>query len=149
MFQYLNFKFLANVAVCRSYLSAATTFDERIGAISMISLAQVLGFILGPAIQAIVTPLGDKGISLFNSNLSINMYTGTGWINVVMGMFNFVLFLPCFFEEHSIAAKEAMILQGKSTEEETWKDIKPDLFSAWTLITAFFVLVFNFVLLET
>ena len=35
------------------------------------------------------------------------------------------------------------------TEEETLKSIKPDNLAAWTLICAFFVLVFNFVLLET
>lgn len=35
------------------------------------------------------------------------------------------------------------------TEKETWKAIRPDYLASWTLICAFFVLVFNFVLLET
>lgn len=35
------------------------------------------------------------------------------------------------------------------SEEETWKQVRPDYMSTWTLISAFFVLVFNFVLLET
>lgn len=34
-------------------------------------------------------------------------------------------------------------------EKDTWKAIKPDYLASWTLICAFFVLVFNFVLLET
>ena len=55
----------------------------------------------------------------------------------------------CVFKERKIAAREVMILQGKESEKETWKAIKPDYFSSWTLIIAFFVLVFNFVLLET
>lgn len=38
----------ANIAACRSYVSAATRMDERTGAVSMVSLAQVLGFIVGP-----------------------------------------------------------------------------------------------------
>lgn len=42
-----------------------------------------------------------------------------------------------------------MKIQGKATEKETWKGIKPDYISTWSLIVAFFVLVFNFVLLET
>lgn len=42
-----------------------------------------------------------------------------------------------------------MVMQGKATERETWKAIKPNYFSVWTLLMAFFVLVFNFVLLET
>lgn len=35
------------------------------------------------------------------------------------------------------------------SEKEVLKCMKPDLVSSWTLIAAFFVLVFNFVLLET
>jgi len=38
----------ASIAVCRSYLSAATKLKERTGAVSMVSLAQVLGFVVGP-----------------------------------------------------------------------------------------------------
>jgi hypothetical protein len=38
----------ASIAVCRSYLSAATKLEERTGAVSMVSLAQVLGFVVGP-----------------------------------------------------------------------------------------------------
>lgn len=51
--------------------------------------------------------------------------------------------------EHRIALREAMRNEGKATEEETLKSIKPDYIASWTLICAFFVLVFNFVLLET
>lgn len=40
-----------------------------------------------------------------------------------------------------------MIIQGKATEKETWKSVKVDLATAWTLILSFFVIVFNFVLL--
>lgn len=139
----------ANIAVCRSYLSAATRIKERTQAVSMVSLAQVLGFVVGPGLQAIVVPLGDKGITVIKGLLTLNMYTACGWINVLLGIVNFCLFLPAFFKEKKIAAKEVMILQGKDSEKDTWKSIKPDYLSSWTLIIAFFVLVFNFVLLET
>ncbi|XP_016917514.1 major facilitator superfamily domain-containing protein 8 isoform X2 [Apis cerana] len=137
----------ANIAVARSYLSAATKFIERTHAVSMVSLAQVLGFVVGPSLQAAVTPLGEKGVYFIN--IPINMYTMTGWINVIMGILNFILFLPWNFTERRIAIREAMRNEGKQTEEETLKSIKPDNLAAWTLICAFFVLVFNFVLLET
>lgn len=52
-------------------------------------------------------------------------------------------------QEHRIAAREVMIMHGKGSEKETWKGVRPDYFSTWTLIVAFFVLTFNFVLLET
>lgn len=43
------------------------------------------------------------------------MYTAPGWINSAMGVFNIILFLPCCFKQHKIAAREAMKEQGKST----------------------------------
>lgn len=137
----------ANIAACRSYVSAATKFSERTKAVSMISLAQVLGFIIGPALQAAVVFLGDEGVWLFPNKLKLDMYTASGWINVFLSVVNFCLFLPYFFKEHKIAGKEAMMKQGAKNEKETW--LKPDYLSAWTLIGAFFVLVFNFMLLET
>lgn len=92
----------ANIAVCRSYVSAATTLKERTGSVSMMSLAQVLGFVIGPALQAAVTPLGTEGF-LFMNTFVINMvfcnfssttifinlfsfqYTAAGWCNVLLG----------------------------------------------------------------
>lgn len=139
----------ANIAVCRSYLSSATRLSERTGAVSMISLAQVMGFIVGPALQAAVTPLGSQGFRILWGSVILNMYTAAGWINVLMGVANIIMFMPFVFEERKVAAREIMVMQGKSSEKETWKAMKPDYVSAWTLIVAFFVLVFNFVILET
>lgn len=115
----------------------------------MISLAQTLGFVFGPALQAAVVPLGNKGVWLIPQKLKLNMYTAAGWINVVFSLFNCYLFLPSVFKEHKIAAREAMLKQGKEKEEDTWKQHKPDYFAIWTLLVSFFVLVFNFMLLET
>lgn len=139
----------ASIAVCRSYLSAATKLKERTSAVSMVSLAQVLGFVVGPGLQAAVTPLGDKGVPLIPGVLTLNMYTAAGWINVLLGICNCLLFLPSVFRERRIAAREAMLHQGMESEEDTWKQVRPDYVCSWTLISAFFVLVFNFVLLET
>ncbi|KAJ9599283.1 hypothetical protein L9F63_010240, partial [Diploptera punctata] len=139
----------ASIAVCRSYISSATKLKERTGAVSMVSLAQVLGFVVGPGLQAAVTPLGNNGVQIIPGILTLDMYTAAGWINVLLGIFNCILFLPSLFQERRIAAREAMMHHGMESEEETWKQIKPDYLSTWTLIVAFFVLVFNFVLLET
>ncbi|XP_060524429.1 major facilitator superfamily domain-containing protein 8 isoform X2 [Cylas formicarius] len=139
----------ANVAACRSYLSAATRYSERTKAVSMISLAQVLGFVIGPAIQAAVVPLGDDGLWIIPNRLKLNMYTASGWINAALSLINIFLFLPKYFKEYKVAAKEAMVKQGKTNEKDIWKNNNPDYFAAWSLIVAFFVLVFNFMLLET
>lgn len=85
----------ANITLCRSYLSDSTRLAERTAAVSMVSLAQVLGFIVGPALQAIVTPLGEHGLA---SLPGLNMFTAAGWLNVFMAIGNFCLFLPIFFE---------------------------------------------------
>ncbi|KAL1491732.1 hypothetical protein ABEB36_012286 [Hypothenemus hampei] len=138
-----------NVAVCRSYLSAATKYSERTKAVSMISLAQVLGFMVGPAIQAAVVPLGDKGVWLIPNKLKLNMYTAPGWINVFLTIINIYLFFPNVFHERKIAAREVMVKEGKESEKATWKGVKPDYFAAWTYIIMFFVIVFNFMLMET
>uniref|UniRef100_A0A6M2DTX9 Putative transporter/transmembrane protein n=1 Tax=Xenopsylla cheopis TaxID=163159 RepID=A0A6M2DTX9_XENCH len=140
----------SSIAVCRAYVSAATRESERTGAVSVISLAQVLGFIVGPALQSAVTPLGDNNGELGRLGLpGLDMYTACGWINAVLAIFNCLLFLPCIFTERKIAAKEAMVLQGMDNEKQAWKSIKTNHIAAWSLIAAFFVLVFNFVLLET
>uniref|UniRef100_A0AAG5DWD9 Major facilitator superfamily (MFS) profile domain-containing protein n=1 Tax=Anopheles atroparvus TaxID=41427 RepID=A0AAG5DWD9_ANOAO len=139
----------SSVAVCRSYLSAATKLKERTSAVSMVSLAQTLGFIVGPVLQGMVTLFGEDGYPLLRNKLHLNMYTATGWINVLMGILNFCLFLPFVFKEKRIAAREAMLQQGMQSEKETWKLMKPDYLSAWSLIFAFFILLFNFVFLET
>lgn len=47
--------------------------------------------------------------------LPIDMYTAAGWINVFLGILNFVFFLPCLFTEHKIAAREAMRDQGRTS----------------------------------
>lgn len=68
---------------------------------------------MGPGLQAAVTPLGDDGVTFMM--LPLNMYTAAGWINVIMGIFNFIFLLPWNFKEHKIAIKEAMRNEGKAT----------------------------------
>ncbi|XP_039754650.1 major facilitator superfamily domain-containing protein 8 isoform X2 [Pararge aegeria] len=143
----------ANVAVARAYLSAATRAGERTRAVAAASLAQVLGFVVGPALQAAAAPLGPGAPyappGAAQPALRLDMYTAPGWANALLGLLNLLLFLPCCFKEHPIAAREAMLAHGKQSEKEALQALKPDLVGSWTLVGAFFVLVFNFVLLET
>lgn len=115
----------------------------------MISLAQVLGFIVGPAVQTAVVSLGNDGISLINNRLRLNMFTAAGWINVFLALIDICLFNPRVFKEHKIAAREALLKARKTNQQEMWSEEKINYFSASSWIVAFFVLVFNFVLLET
>lgn len=67
------------------------------------------------AIQAAVSPLGEKGIALFGDKVHFNMYTAAGWVNVLLAAINFFLLLPCCFGEQHIAAKEAQKKHGAAT----------------------------------
>jgi MFS transporter, ceroid-lipofuscinosis neuronal protein 7 len=137
----------ANVAVCRSYIAAATKLDERTFALSMASLAQVSGFIVGPLLQAAFTSLGE-GFKVFDT-FPLSMYTAPGWVNVIFGIFNIVIFLPSIFQDHNIAVREQMMLQGKENAKETWKSTKIDYLLTWSLIFSYFIVAFNLVILES
>ena len=75
--------------------------------------SQTIGFVLGPAIQAALTPLGcsqeySEGVLRWNNHkcwseptfaqLSLDMYTLTGWISVAVGFLSLLLFLPGVFQ---------------------------------------------------
>ncbi|CAH2047605.1 unnamed protein product, partial [Iphiclides podalirius] len=135
----------SNVAVARAHLSAATRADERTRAVAAVSLAQVLGFVAGPALQAAAAPLGASA----HHGLRFDMYSAPGALNAALGLVNLLLLLPCSFRESDIALREAVRAQGDRSEKEVLKSLKPDYVSSWMLVGAFFVLVFNFVLLET
>lgn len=117
----VNARFAANVAVARSYLSAATREGERTRAVAGASLAQVLGFVVGPALQAAAAPLGPGAPYSPPDSATLaprlDMFTAAGWINALLGLLNFLLFLPFCFKERKIAAKEAMLAQGKENGE--------------------------------
>ncbi|XP_068634025.1 major facilitator superfamily domain-containing protein 8 [Battus philenor] len=135
----------SNVAVARAYLSAATRASERTRAVAAVSLAQVLGFVAGPALQAAAAPLGASS----GPSLRFDMYSAPGVLNAGLGFINLLLLLPCCFKVSDIALREAVRARGERSEKEVLKSLKPDYVSSWMLVGAFFVLVFNFVLLET
>ena len=76
------------------------------------------------------------------------IYTISGWLSAGVGLFSLVLFLPGVFQEKYVSQLEAKYL----TEESDTKDIldtKPDLLGIGACVFAFFMYLFNFILLET
>ena len=65
-------------AASRSYIAKATYESERTTHIALLSFFQTLGFVLGPTIQAALTPLGETGYIVRKSTFVIDMYTATG-----------------------------------------------------------------------
>lgn len=99
----------ANVAVARAYLSAATREEERTRAVSAVSLAQVLGFVAGPALQAAAAPLGTSD----SSGLRFDMYSAPGLLNAALGLINLLLLMPGCFHVSDIALREAVQARGE------------------------------------
>jgi len=139
----------ANLAPSRSYIAGATFKHERTTHISILSLCQALGFVIGPAIQAAVTPIGCNE-DYQAGTISLDMYTIPGWISCVVGIIAFVLFLPGIFQESYVSQKEAEHL-AKVTGSQT-EDImtaKPDLLAVLVCLFGFFIFMMNYILLET
>ncbi|XP_071950391.1 major facilitator superfamily domain-containing protein 8-like [Antedon mediterranea] len=85
-----------NTAVARSYVSTATSLQERTGTMAAISGFQAVGFIFGPVFQAAFVPIGETGVSV--GALSINMYTVPAFVNAIMTCVNLALILLAFKE---------------------------------------------------
>jgi len=140
----------ANLAPSRSYIAGATFMHERNSQIAILSLCQALGFVIGPAIQAAVTPIGS-GSAYEQGTLSLDMYTIPGWISCVVGFVAFVLFLPGIFQERYVSQLEAEHISKKNAGGQT-EDImtaKPDLLAVLVCLFGFIIFNINYILLET
>ncbi|XP_033127126.1 major facilitator superfamily domain-containing protein 8-like isoform X2 [Anneissia japonica] len=85
-----------NTAVARSYVSTATSLQERTGAMAAISGFQAVGFIFGPVFQAAFVPIGENGVS--SGPLHLNMYTVPAFVNAIMTAVNLLLIILAFKE---------------------------------------------------
>jgi len=138
----------ANQAPIRAYIAGATFNHERNLHISILSLFQTLGFMIGPALQSALTPIGCSE-DYESGSLHIDMYTITGWLSAAVGIISLISFFPGIFTEHNVASKEVAQINEESNGKEDILSIKPDLYAVAALIFAFFVFLFNFILLET
>lgn len=164
----------ANITLCRSYIAASSTLRERTTAVSLTSAAQSLGFVVGPALQTAIAvsfshssdgndvvlncTINDFGNSSNiqtgstqgSQGIEWDMFTAAGWIASLLGFINLILFLPCIFQEHNIAEKEAKYLQQQRKEEEKERKLpKVDYPAVVCVLGAFFIILLVFVLLET
>ncbi|KAM9826914.1 major facilitator superfamily domain-containing protein 8 [Neosynchiropus ocellatus] len=90
-----------NVAVVRSYVSGATSLKERTNAMANMSACQALGFILGPALQAGLSFIGETGFMVKIIHLQINMYTAPALLAALFGLINILLVL-LVLREHRV-----------------------------------------------
>ncbi|KAL4660964.1 major facilitator superfamily domain-containing protein 8 isoform X1 [Arapaima gigas] len=142
-----------NVAVVRSYVAGATSLRERTSAMANMSACQALGFILGPALQAGLSFIGETGVSFEIIHLQLNMYTAPALLAVCLGIIN-ILLVIIILREYRVDDHGRQINAINYTSEE-----RVDLTSETTdtidqiaVVTSnilFFVVLFIFAIFET
>ncbi|KAG7324796.1 hypothetical protein KOW79_011112 [Hemibagrus wyckioides] len=142
-----------NVAVVRSYVAGATSLKERTSAMANMSACQALGFILGPALQAGLSFIGEKGFSLDVIYLKFNMYTAPALLAACFGVINILLVL-IVLREHRVDdhGEQIRAINYVSEEQlvvppETEGNI--DVVAVLTSNILFFIILFIFAVFET
>uniref|UniRef100_A0A8C1JN99 Major facilitator superfamily domain containing 8 n=1 Tax=Cyprinus carpio TaxID=7962 RepID=A0A8C1JN99_CYPCA len=142
-----------NVAVVRSYVAGATSLKERTSAMANLSACQALGFILGPALQAVLSFTGETGISVNVIQLQVNMYTAPALLAACFGVIN-ILLVILVLREHFVDDHGKLIHAINYTPEER-VDVAPevegdiDQIAVFTSNVLFFVILFIFAVFET
>ncbi|XP_036407861.1 major facilitator superfamily domain-containing protein 8 [Megalops cyprinoides] len=142
-----------NVAVVRSYVAGATSLKERTSAMANMSACQALGFILGPALQAGLSFIGETGVSLGVLDLQLNMYTAPALLAACFGIINILLVLLVLREHRvddhgrQISAINYISEERVGVMESLGGDI--DQVAVITSNILFFIVLFIFAVFET
>lgn len=142
-----------NVAVVRSYVAGATSLSERTNAMANMSACQALGFILGPALQAVLSFIGERGVTVDFIQLQLNMYTSPALLAAVFGLINILLVLLVLrqhrVDDHGrqIQAINYITEDGYDVNEEPEESI--DQVAVLTSNILFFIIMFIFAVFET
>uniref|UniRef100_A0A4W5Q818 Major facilitator superfamily domain containing 8 n=1 Tax=Hucho hucho TaxID=62062 RepID=A0A4W5Q818_9TELE len=142
-----------NVAVVRSYVAGATSLKERNSAMANTSACQALGFILGPALQAGLSFIGEQGVRVKVIDLQLNMYTAPALLAALFGVIN-ILLVVLVLREHQvddygrhIRAINYVSEESMDVSQETEGDI--DCVAVLTSNILFFIIMFIFAVFET
>ncbi|MED6251928.1 Major facilitator superfamily domain-containing protein 8 [Ataeniobius toweri] len=142
-----------NVAVVRSYVAGATSLKERTGAMANMSACQALGFILGPALQACLSFIGENGVTVKFLDLQLNMYTTPALLAAAFGLVNILLVL-LVLKEHCVNEDGKHIRSINYTSEERVDVLDEcvetiDQVAVVTSNVLFFIVMFVFAVFET
>lgn len=115
---------------------------------SFLSLAQTGGLLAGSALQPIFSLLGEEGF-IFMGLIRVNMYSAVGWFCTALGCINLVLMMPFVFKDHQIALKEAVKGLDTKTTKAVWKSSKLEYLPINLMLTAFALLMFVYIAVQT
>ncbi|XP_028285062.1 major facilitator superfamily domain-containing protein 8 [Parambassis ranga] len=142
-----------NVAVVRSYVAGATSLKERTGAMANMSACQALGFILGPALQACLSFIGEQGVTLNFIHLQLNMYTSPALLATAFGLIN-ILLVVLVLKEHRVDdhGRQIRAINYTSEDREDISEETEETIDQVAVLTSnilFFVVMFIFAVFET
>ncbi|XP_047429464.1 major facilitator superfamily domain-containing protein 8 [Mugil cephalus] len=142
-----------NVAVVRSYVAGATSLKERTSAMANMSACQALGFILGPALQACLSFIGEHGVTVKVIQLQLNMYTSPALLAAAFGIIN-ILLVVLVLKEHRVDDHGRHIRAINYTSEDRVSIIEEneepiDQMAVLTSNVLFFIVMFIFAVFET
>ncbi|KAJ8007997.1 hypothetical protein DPEC_G00100160 [Dallia pectoralis] len=142
-----------NVAVVRSYVAGATSLTERTGAMANMSACQALGFILGPALQAGLSFIGEEGVRVGLVELQLNMYTAPALLAALFAIINILLVLVVLREHHvdDLGRHTTTINYGSEERLDVSQETEGgiDQIAVLTSNILFFIIMFIFAVFET
>ncbi|XP_075999972.1 major facilitator superfamily domain-containing protein 8 [Genypterus blacodes] len=142
-----------NVAVVRSYVAEATSLKERTGAMANMSACQALGFILGPALQACLSFIGEHGVTIKIIDLQLNMYSAPALLAAAFGVIN-ILLVVLVLREHIVDEDGRHVRSINYTSEDRVDTSEEpeetvDQIAVLTSNILFFIVMFIFAVFET
>ncbi|XP_056298982.1 major facilitator superfamily domain-containing protein 8 [Pseudoliparis swirei] len=140
-----------NVAVVRSFVAGATSLKERTSAMANMSACQALGFILGPALQACLSFIGEHGVTVKVIDLQLNMYTAPALLATAFCFIN-ILLVVFLLRDHHVDEHGRQIRAINDTSEDG-DDVREeqtiDQVAVLTSNVLFFIIMFFFAVFET
>lgn len=110
-----------NAAVCRAYVAGATLVEERTQKLAYMSAAQGLGFIIGPALSAVLSKVPGYTIG----PATFDYITAPGWASALLGVLNAVLLL-IKFSDCTLPETALITDMEKSRDPETGQFKPPE-----------------------
>lgn len=116
------------------------------------SACQALGFILGPALQACLSFIGERGVTLKFIDLQINMYTAPALLAAALGLVNILLVL-LVLREHYVDDHgkyfQSINYSEDNVEDSVEAQESVDQVAVLTSNALFFIVMFIFAIFET
>ncbi|CAD6189148.1 unnamed protein product [Caenorhabditis auriculariae] len=98
-----------NMSLLRAYVSTASTSTDRSRALACVSGGIAVGTMIGPGMQLLFTPLGEKGVDFV---LNLNIYTAPALFSLGLNIVGLV-FVKFWFVEHTVIQVEASKIDGE------------------------------------